>query len=110
MSSMTEKADRTIRRKLGSRHAALATGVLLAALTVPAVAHAQASPQDQAVAQSLYDEAKTLMNAKNFVQACPKLEESQRLDPSPATEFHLADCYEQVGRTASAWAAFLEVA
>ena len=50
------------------------------------------------------------MNAKNFAQACPKLEESQRLDPSPATEFHLADCYEQVGRTASAWAAFLEVA
>jgi serine/threonine-protein kinase len=107
---MIEKADRTIRRSLGSRHAALATAVLLAALAVPAVAHAEASPQDQAVAQSLYDDAKTLMNAKNFVQACPKLEESQRLDPSPATEFHLADCYEHIGRTASAWAAFLEVA
>jgi hypothetical protein len=84
--------------------------VLVAALAFPAAARAEATPQDQAVAQSLYDEARTLMNAKNFAQACPKLEESQRLDPSPATEFHLADCYERVGRTASAWAAFLEVA
>jgi len=106
---MIEKADRS-RRGLLRRRAAFAVPALLASLAMPVAAHAQATPQDQAVAQSLYDEGRTLMNAKNFAQACPKLEESQRLDPSPATEFHLADCYEQVGRTASAWAAFLEVA
>jgi serine/threonine-protein kinase len=93
-----------------ARRCALAVAVLASALVLPASARADATPQDQAVAQSLYDEGRTLMAAKNFAQACPKLEESQRLDPSPATEFHLADCYEQVGRTASAWAAFLEVA
>jgi hypothetical protein len=107
---MIAKADQESRRGLRARHAALAVTALLAALAVPSAARADAAPQDQAVAQSLYDEGRTLMNAKNFAQACPKLEESQRLDPSPATEFHLADCYEQVGRTASAWAAFLEVA
>jgi hypothetical protein len=104
---MIAKVDRVSRRR---RHAAFAVPVLLAALAVPLAARADATPQDQAVAQSLYDEGRTLMNAKDFARACPKLEESQRLDPSPATEFHLADCYEQVGRTASAWAAFLEVA
>jgi hypothetical protein len=92
------------------RHAALIVPALLAAFAMPATAHADATPQDQAVAQSLYDQGRALMTAKNFAQACPKLEEAQRLDPSPATEFHLADCYEQVGRTASAWGAFLEVA
>ncbi len=106
---MIEKADRPGHRTLRRRHVALAAAALLAALSLSAPARADATPQDQAVAQSLYDEGRTLMTAKNFVQACPKLEEAQRLDPSPATEFHLADCYEQVGRTASAWAAFLEV-
>ena len=103
---MIEKAERGGRRFLTR----IAVPVLLVAFALPSSARADATPQDQAVAQSLYDEGRTLMNAKNFAQACPKLEESQRLDPSPATEFHLADCYEQVGRTASAWAAFLEVA
>jgi hypothetical protein len=80
------------------------------AVAVPRVAAAQATPQDQAVAQSLYDEAKKLMAADKWSDACPKLEESQRLDPTPVTEFYLADCYERAGRTASAWTTFLDLA
>jgi hypothetical protein len=106
---MTEKADRS-RRCSPSRRARIAAPLLLAALALPSFARADATPQDQAIAQSLYDEGRSLMTAKKFAQACPKLEESQRLDPAPATQFHLADCYERTGRTASAWAAFLEVA
>ncbi|HEY6463680.1 MAG TPA: hypothetical protein VIY73_26105 [Polyangiaceae bacterium] len=88
----------------------LAAGVLAASLAVPCAARAQSSPQDQAVAQSLYDEAKKLMAAGKWSDACPKLEESQRLDPAPVTEFYLADCYERAGRTASAWTTFLDLA
>ncbi len=105
---MTEKADRSSRCSL--RRARRATPWLLAALAMPVSAWADTTPQDQAIAQSLYDEGRNLMTEKKFPQACPKLEESQRLDPAPATQFHLADCYERIGRTASAWAAFLDVA
>jgi hypothetical protein len=88
----------------------LAVSVLALALAAPRLAAAQTTPQDQAVAQSLYDEAKKLMTANRWPDACPKLEESQRLDPTPVTEFYLADCYERVGRTASAWTTFLDLA
>jgi hypothetical protein len=80
------------------------------ALAAPRLAAAQTSAQDQAVAQSLYDDAKKLMTAGNFNDACPKLEESQRLEPTAVTEFYLADCYERAGRTASAWTTFLDLA
>ncbi len=65
---------------------------------------------DSAAAQSLFDEGRRLMKSGDYASACPKLEASQKLDPGAGTQFHLADCYEHIGRTASAWALFLEVA
>ncbi|AUX44129.1 uncharacterized protein SOCE26_055910 [Sorangium cellulosum] len=65
---------------------------------------------DTAAAQALFDAAKQLMAQGKYADACPKLEESQRLDPGIGTRFNLAACYEQLGRTASAWSMFLEVA
>ena len=44
-----------------------------------------------------------------YIDACPKLEESQRTDAGLGTQFHLADCWQHLGRTASAWALFREV-
>jgi len=50
------------------------------------------------------------MEAERFDEACPKLEESLRLDQGIGTQFNLAHCWEKQGRTASAWALFLDVA
>jgi hypothetical protein len=83
------------------------------ALTVTALesaARADATLADKAAAQSLFDEGRKLMSAGKFAEACPKLAESQKLDPGVGTQFNLADCYEKIGQTASAWAGFLEAA
>jgi hypothetical protein len=69
-----------------------------------------ASAADRATAQSLFDSAMKLLEKKDFAAACPQLEESQRLDPGQGTQYRLATCYEGQGKTASAWASYLEVA
>src|SRR5260221_11014313 len=77
----------------------------LAFATVMSTAHAQ---NDPVAARTLFDEGRKLLADGKYDAACPKLEESQRLDPGTGTLFNLADCWEQIGRTASAWARFLE--
>jgi hypothetical protein len=58
----------------------------------------------------LFNDARRLATEGNYAEACPKFEESQRLDPGMGTQFNLADCYEHVGRIASAWGLFQDVA
>lgn len=68
------------------------------------------SAADRATAQALFEKARELLQEERYEEACKKLEESQRLDPAPGTQANLADCYERIGKTASAWINFLEVA
>ncbi len=65
---------------------------------------------DAAAAEVLFKQGKDLMGQKKYAEACPKFEESQRLDPGLGTQTNLAICYEGLGRTASAWSLYLEVA
>ncbi len=39
----------------------------------------------------------------------PQFAASQKLDPGMGTKFRLAECYEKIDRTASAWALFIEI-
>lgn len=77
-------------------------------LTPPAAAQTKISASDAALAETLFRDAKALMQQDKYKDACPKLEESQRLDPGGGTQLTLALCYEGAGRPASAWAAFNE--
>jgi tetratricopeptide (TPR) repeat protein len=86
--------------------AAIISGALLASSTV----RADRASSDPAAAQALFDRAKGLMAQGRANEACPMLEESQRLDPASGTLINLADCYEQQGRIAAAWGTFLEAA
>lgn len=70
-------------------------------------ARAQASPDDTR-AQTLFDVAKRLRESGELADACPMFAESKRLAPGVGVTLYLADCYERMGRTASAWSEFQE--
>jgi hypothetical protein len=65
-----------------------------------------AGANDEAAAVTLVEEAKKLMSAGDYEHACPKLVEAHRLHPTAAKLLRLGDCYEKIGKLASAWGAF----
>ncbi len=68
------------------------------ALVAPAIAHADAPTP----AETLFREGRTLLDAKKYDEACPKLAESQKLEPGAGTLLALALCHEGQGKTATA--------
>lgn len=83
--------------------------LVLAAAALSSVS-ARAESGNSAVAQALFDQAKQLIAAGHVAEACPKLEESERLDPRSGTLINLANCYERTSRLASAWSTYIEAA
>jgi tetratricopeptide (TPR) repeat protein len=75
---------------------------------ISARANAEASSSDKAAAEALFDRGVTLLRAKEYKEACAKLETSQRIEPAVGTLLYLGECYDRLGRTASAWATFRE--
>jgi len=73
-------------------------------------AAAEVTAGQRATAEALFQQAAQLMEQKKFSEACEQFAASQELDPGLGTTLYLADCYEQAGKTASAWALFQEAA
>jgi serine/threonine-protein kinase len=65
-----------------------------------------AGAQEQAAAEALFQDARQLMKDGKFADACPKLSDSNKLDPAVGTLLYLGECYEKNGQTASAWVTF----
>src|SRR5262245_20486444 len=75
-----------------------------------AEASGAAPPEVRAAAEQLYQDAYNLARAGRHAEACPMLEESDRLDPANGTKLELAQCYERTRRPASAWVLYVTVA
>jgi hypothetical protein len=100
-------------RRFRGRGAALVATISVAVATgAPAEAQVQtpAPGGSNVAAEALFEDARALVAAGNFADACPKFAESERLGPSVSTLINLANCWEKVGRTATAWAAYREAA
>jgi hypothetical protein len=59
-------------------------------------------------AEVLFNDGVRLMKAKDFATGCPKIAESQRLEPRPGTLFTLAECLAGEGKLATALARYEE--
>jgi hypothetical protein len=89
------------------RQAAIATATAILWL-YPALAAAQSDSEAKVAANALFDEGKRLLAGDDAEQACPKFEASLKLLDQLGVRLNLADCYEQLGKTAAAWTEFRE--
>jgi len=90
--------------------ASFAQQVAQAAPSTEAAQPAPAKTENQIKASELFNEARKLAQAGDYKQACPKFEQSASLNLGIGVQFNLADCWEHIGRTASAQALFQGVA
>ena len=96
------------RRRPAARHYRRASAVLVLCAAL-GLAAAPAAAQS-AAAEALFNQGRELMKEKKFSEACEKFQGSHELDPSVGALLNLADCREQNGQIASAWAGYREAA
>lgn len=80
----------------------------LSVIALTAISSAQSSLSDKASAEVLFNEGRILVTGGSYAEGCSKFEGSRELEATLGTSLHLADCYERLGKTASAWALFKE--
>jgi hypothetical protein len=97
-----------VRRERTQRIRAIGVLALTLRLLAPTAGRAQPGQAPQkSTAEALYAQATAEMDARNYASACPKLEEVERLRPDGlGAKLTTAQCYEGLGRLASAWSKY----
>src|SRR5687767_15052938 len=57
---------------------------------------------DTVAADAAFQEGRALMASGDLAAACARFEDSRRHEPAVGTELNLGECYERLGRLASA--------
>lgn len=83
---------------------------LVLMLGLSASAGSAVAQSDPAAAEALFRQGRAAADTGDFRTACEKFRESNRLDPAIGTLFNIADCEEKLGRVATSWTHFQEVA
>jgi hypothetical protein len=87
-----------------------AAWALAGQLLVSVPAHGAPAATEKAAAEALFEEGTKLMAEQKFDAACAKFEASGAIENGLGIKLWLADCYDRMGRTASAWGLFSEAA
>jgi hypothetical protein len=88
-----------------SCRAPLFTGALMVAM----VRVSGAQEIDTSEAERLFREGRALLQAGDYARACPKLEQSYRLEAASGTLLGLAICHEGAEKYAAAWIEYRQV-
>ena len=86
----------------------LVLGAALFVGTLAAPVHAAGS--DGMTAEMLFTEGFSLVKKGNYAEACPKFEQSYKLEPAIGALFNWAECETLLGKTASAWLLYRDAA
>jgi hypothetical protein len=79
-------------------------------LAAAPLAVAQPAPAVERTAEDNYNRGRDLMKASRYQDAAAAFEVSQKLDPAWGTLYNLAQCYEHIGKLASAQAIYRDLA
>lgn len=82
--------------------------IMTALLLFATAAEAQVTPAEKAAAEALFDRGISALREGKLERACESFEQSNAIERGIGTMLYLAECYEKLGRTASAWALFRE--
>jgi len=99
--------------RAGTSAGSVGSGVLVLLLvSIGSAAHAQSGPASQAstAAGALFDKGRQYLAAGKYAEACAAFERSQQLDPQLGTLFNLATCHAHLGKLATAWGEFHDIA
>lgn len=112
----TSTSTRASGSPVSLRAVALAAAITALCATAPSTAHAEtpsapSSPPtaDEARAEALFQQAREKATRRDFAGACPLFEQSYRIGGGGGTAQNLATCYEDLGKLALAYNAFLEL-
>jgi tetratricopeptide (TPR) repeat protein len=109
MATFVWRARDVARFLVRNAFATLAVALIMSAY-VATHAEAQSTAADKAAAEALFDRGLALLKEGKYQEACERLEQSQAVERGIGTMLYLAECYEKIGRNASAWALFREAA
>lgn len=80
----------------------------LALVAMLAVAFSSTAWADKDRADKLFEDGRKYLAAKEYALACTAFEQSHEADPAIGTQLNIALCYEDWGKIASAYRAYLE--
>jgi hypothetical protein len=85
-------------------------GTIAGSMVTPIGTAGAQTPDNNVLAEQLFVQGRELAKNNKWAEACPKFEASLRYDAALGTRLNLANCYEHIGKLASAWGLYRDSA